>query len=125
MQASYFPSRWSPFYPFNYPRNVICNFTFKYTLIKNYYVAACLYNIDIQDSKSCEEGSLSVYDGKNGRPYLMDKFCGVETPRAYVAQGDTLTIQLKATNSSSRGGFQANLYAFNTCRFLFNRMIHF
>ena len=66
-----------------------------------------LYDVDIEESESCEEDSLSIYDGKDASAVLIDRICGQMVYREYVASGNTLFIQLKANYAVSKRGFYA------------------
>jgi len=97
----------SPSYPLNYPSSLTCNYTLKYSPAGYVFPAIRFLDIDIKDSKSCCEDSVSVYDKTNGSPLLLDRFCGMKAPRTYMTSGDTLFVQFKSTNGSIRRGFKA------------------
>ena len=74
-----------------------------------------LYDVDIEESESCEEDSLSIYDGKDASAVLIDRICGQMVYRGYVASGNTLFIQLKTNEAISKRGFRGYFsYCHNT-----------
>ena len=100
----------SPLYPFNYPNNIICNYTFKYSPSIDKYAVISLYDINMEESESCEGDSLSIYDGRNASALLLDRICGNKYGGGYMTSGDTLFMQFKANSKISNKGFSALFY---------------
>ena len=97
----------SPLYALGYPTNIICNYTIIMDRSRSLKAAIRFEDVDIEDSEYCDKDSLSIYDGKNASAILLDRICGSNRDRYYMASGGTLFVQFKSNHVVTRRGFQA------------------
>ena len=100
----------SPLYPDVYPKNTMCNYTITYKSSTSYHPVIHFYSFNIKESKFCNEGSVSIYNGKDANGLLLDRLCGSKAFRTYVASTDTLFVQFRTGNVSYGMGFYAYIY---------------
>ena len=84
----------SPSFPYPYPSNIICNYTYYLRPTGNSFPTIHIGSFNIKDSLLCGDESFSMYDKNNGMPLLLDTLCGRKSTRRYMIVGDTIrTIQ--------------------------------
>eukprot|EP00795_Rhopilema_esculentum_P008755 gene8755-14781_t len=112
----------SPLFPHNYPNGLTCTYLFGQDQSpREYGIEMVLQEMRLEDSPSCKNDSLKVYDGANATTLLLDNLCGSPGHKQYVSSTGKLYMIFKTNGKSRFKGFRARLrYSYRYLDYLYS-----
>ena len=65
---------------------------------------------DLEDSSSCSNNSVKVYDGSSASAPLKGTYCGTSIPAEIMSSGNTMFVTFTSDGSVTKYGFSSLYY---------------
>jgi hypothetical protein len=108
----------SPYYPDPYPNSVDCKWWI--TRAPGYVIRLRFLSFDLEDSESCENDNLIVYDGQTVDTNVLGQFCGDAFPLLLESSSNVLLVVFKSDNERRFPGFKMSYTSYSKFHGLFN-----
>ena len=105
----------SPLYPHPYANQTSCNYTI--SLQKGRRIHLFFQKFELENSGSCRNDTLKIYEGSNMSSPLAEAMCGIYKNKQFISADNELFLQLKTNERLSGAGFLANYYTTALCKY--------
>ncbi|XP_031559295.1 uncharacterized protein LOC116295583 [Actinia tenebrosa] len=94
----------SPYFPDLYPNNIQCKWWISRP--NGYVIRLKFLSFELQDSQSCEDNYVVVYDGSSSSSKILGRYCGDSFPLLLESSSNSLLIVFMSDNERSLSGFK-------------------
>ncbi|KAJ7305195.1 hypothetical protein JRQ81_011103 [Phrynocephalus forsythii] len=95
----------SPNWPDKYPSKKEC--TWALTTTPGHRIKLIIRELDIEGHQECTYDHLEVYNGKDTKAPVLDRFCGTKKPEPLVSTSNRMFLRFFSDNSVQKKGFEA------------------
>lgn len=101
----------SPYFPDPYPNDIHCKWWI--TRPNGYVIRLKFLSFELQDSQSCEDEYVAVYDGTSSSSNILGRYCGNSFPLLLESSSNSLLIVFKSDNERSLSGFKMSFTSYS------------